>query len=53
MANKQRPQDSESAEFKRFKELTRNLVSVSNAEVREKMEEEKRHKKTKGKRKES
>lgn len=53
MANKRQPPNSESAEFKRFKELARNLVSVSNAEVREKMEEEKRHKKTKGKAKES
>ena len=52
MTNKRKPQSSASAEFKRFEELARNLVSVSNVEVRERMEEEKRQKKVKIKRKE-
>ncbi len=34
------------SEFERFKNLTRNPISVSNIEVREKMAEEKRQKKT-------
>lgn len=33
-------------EFEQFELLTKNLLSVSNAEVREKMKEEKRKKKT-------
>jgi hypothetical protein len=47
--NKQRGDDE--TEFRRFENLTKNLLSVSNIEVREKMEEEKRKKKSKSKRK--
>jgi hypothetical protein len=38
-------------EFEKFKELTKNLINVSNSEVRAKMEEEKRKKKPQSKRK--
>jgi hypothetical protein len=48
---KEKPQPTES--FQRFEELTKNLLSVSNAEVREKMKEEKRNKKKSPKRKAS
>jgi hypothetical protein len=40
-----KPQKSNEGEFSRFEELTRNLISVSNSELRQKMEEEKRRKK--------
>ncbi len=43
----------QSDEFARFENLTRNLMSVSNIEVREIMAEEKRQKKSKSKRKKS
>lgn len=41
---KKQPVANES--FERFENLTKNLMSVSNVEVREKMKEEKRKKKS-------
>lgn len=37
---------NKSKEFQRFQELTKNLISVSNSDLRKKMEEEKRRKKS-------
>lgn len=44
---KTKQREDDSAEFRCFENLTRNLINVSNIEVREKMEEEKRQKKAK------
>ncbi len=38
--------EKDETEFKRFENLTRNLINVSNIEVRKKMEEEKQQKKS-------
>jgi hypothetical protein len=44
--NKKQPQekDAQDSSFERFETLAKNLMAVSNAEVREKMAEEKRKK---------
>lgn len=47
-----KPTSQESDEFARFENLTKNLMAVSNVEVREIMAEEKRQKKSGSKRKE-